>query len=113
VRASTADALIVAPATFNTINKLAAGVNDTYALNVVAETIGRGTAVAILPFVNTALATRRPFVRAVQALREEGVKVLLGPGQWLPHPPGTGDAHLADYPWHAALAAVTPDQWAG
>lgn len=106
-RSSQAAALIVAPATYNTINKLASGVNDTYALNVVAEAIGRGTPVVVLPFVNSALAARRPFTRSVQSLRAEGVRVLLGPGEWLPHPPGTGDQQLANFPWHTALAAVT------
>jgi len=105
-RSSSADAVIVAPATFNSINKLAAGVTDTYALNVVAEAIGRDTPVVILPFVNTALAARQPFQRAVDALRAEGVRVLFGPGQWQPHPPGTGDHHLAEYPWRLALTTA-------
>ena len=35
-------AVLVAPATFNTVCKLAAGINDTYALGIVAEAIGRG-----------------------------------------------------------------------
>src|SRR3712207_6750038 len=42
-RASANDAVLIAPATYNTINKLALGINDTYALNVAAEAIGRGT----------------------------------------------------------------------
>jgi Flavoprotein len=106
-RATAADAVIVAPATYNTINKLAAGINDTYALNVVAEAIGRGTPVVILPFVNTALASRAPFQAAVAALRVEGVRVLYGTGQWEPHSPGAGDEQLPSYPWHLALNAVT------
>ena len=32
-----ADAIIVAPATYNTINKLANGISDTYALGILAE----------------------------------------------------------------------------
>jgi len=107
-RPSAADAIIVAPATYNFINKLAAGINDTYALNVVAEGIGRGTPVTVLPFVNTAHAARRPFQQAIASLRDEGVKVFYGPDQWLPHPPGTGDAQLASYPWHKTLPLLTP-----
>ncbi len=106
-RSSTADAIIVAPATYNMINKLATGVNDTYALNVVAEAIGRGRPVAILPFVNTALASRRPFVAAVESLRTEGVHVVLGPDEWMPHEPGGGDSTIDSFPWHLALSAVT------
>ncbi len=105
-RASAADAVVIAPATYNTVNKLAAGINDTYALSVAAEAIGRGTPTAVLPFVNTALAARAPFVRSVAALRDEGVRVVFGPGRWLPHEPGTGDERLAAFPWRAVLAAV-------
>ena len=108
-RAAAADALIIAPATYNTINKLAAGINDTYALNVAAEAIGRRTPAAILPFVNQALADRRPFQQALRSLREEGVAIIYGPEQWLPHPPGTGNHHLSTFPWDKALAAVAVD----
>ncbi|WP_232323719.1 flavoprotein [Catenuloplanes japonicus] len=108
-RSSHADALIVAPATYNTINKLALGINDTYALNVVAEAIGLGRSVAVLPFVNTALAARRPFSQAVASLRAEGVHVVFGPGQWMPHAPGTGNSVTATVPWDLALAAVSSD----
>ncbi|WP_106131578.1 flavoprotein [Pseudosporangium ferrugineum] len=108
-RPGAAQAIVVAPATYNFVNKLAAGINDTYALNVVAEGIGRGTPVSVLPFVNTALAARRPFQHAVASLRAEGVRVIYGPGQWQPHPPGTGDAHLGTYPWHGALDAISRD----
>jgi hypothetical protein len=105
-RSKPADAVIVAPATYNSINKLALGVNDTYALNVVAEAIGGQTPVVILPFVNSALAARRPFGQAVESLRAEGVHVLLGPGQWLPHEPGTGEQRIASFPWVTALEAI-------
>jgi hypothetical protein len=43
---------------------------------------GMNIPVIVLPYVNAALASRAPFRRAVQSLREEGVRVLLGPGGW-------------------------------
>jgi phosphopantothenoylcysteine synthetase/decarboxylase len=101
-----ANAVVVAPGTYNTICKLALGISDTYALGVLAEAVGRRVPVVILPFVNSALAGRVPFRRAVEALREEGVRVLLGPGQWVPHPPGTGGERIAAFPWAAALDAA-------
>lgn len=104
-----ASAVVVAPGTYNTICKLALGISDTYALGVLAEAIGRGTRVVILPFVNSALASRRPFVAAVESLRAEGVRVLLGEGQWMPHPPGTGGEQIARFPWAAALDAAGVD----
>lgn len=91
-----ADALIIAPATFNTINKLAAGIADTYALSSVADVIGRGVPTVVVPAVNEALAARRPFRHALDELRAEGVRVLFGPADgW---PPGA-----TEFPWLRAL----------
>jgi len=105
-RSAKADAVIVAPATYNTISKCALGISDTYALGVLAEAIGLPIPVVMLPFVNVALAGRRPFERSVIQLRHEGVEVLLGPGQVEPHPPGTGPDHVGGFPWHLAMDAV-------
>ena len=100
------DAVIVAPATYNTIGKCALGISDTYALGVLAEAIGLPVPVVMLPFVNAALAARRPFERSIVQLRHEGVHVLLGPGTIEPHPPGTGADHVDGFPWHLALEAL-------
>jgi phosphopantothenoylcysteine synthetase/decarboxylase len=97
------DAIIVAPATYNTINKWALSISDTYALGVLAEITGLDVPIVVLPFVNSALASRPPFRRSVEALRAEGVRILLGPGGFEPHPPRTGGDRIASYPWHLAL----------
>jgi hypothetical protein len=75
------DAVILAPATYNTINKFALGIADTYVLGLLAEAPGLGIPVVVLPYVNAALASRVPFRRAVEQLRFEGVRMLpaLGP----------------------------------
>jgi Flavoprotein len=105
-RSAKADAVIVAPATYNTINKCALGISDTYALGILAEAVSLGIPVVVLPFVNTALASRRPFLRSVGQLREEGVRVLLGPGEFEPHAPGTGGNDIETFPWQLALDEV-------
>jgi hypothetical protein len=97
------DAILVAPATYNTVNKWAQGISDTYALGVLAETTGLGVPTVVLPFVNTALAGRAPFRRSVDSLRAEGVTILLGPGGFQPHPPHTGEGLIDTYPWHLGL----------
>jgi phosphopantothenoylcysteine synthetase/decarboxylase len=102
-RSETPAAIIVAPATYNTINKWAQGISDTYALGILAETTALDVPIVVLPFVNTALAGRQPFRRSVDALRDEGVQILLGPGGIEPHPPHTGGALIDSYPWHLAL----------
>lgn len=101
-----ADGVIVAPATYNTINKWAAGISDTYALNQLAELTGLGAKIVVLPFVNQALAANRVFTRSVEELRQAGVHVLFGPGEFEPHPPRTGEQVLDAYPWSLTLRAL-------
>lgn len=98
------DAIVVAPATYNTINKWAHGISDTYALGVLAEMTSLDIPIVVLPFVNTALASRAPFRTSVETLRREGVRILLGPGAFEPHQPRTGDT--VTYPWHLTLDEV-------
>ena len=102
-RSQVPDAILVAPATYNTICKWAQGISDTYALGVLAEATGVGVPTVVLPFVNTALARRAPFRRSVDSLRAEGVHILLGPGGFQPHPPRTGGDLIDTYPWHLGL----------
>jgi transposase-like protein len=102
-----ADAIIVAPATYNTINKWANGISDTYALGILAEAPGLGITVVALPFINSALAGRAAFKDSVNALRSEGVRILLGPGEFEPHPPGSGGNRISYFPWHLAIESVS------
>lgn len=108
--AGRSDAVIAAPATFNTVNKLALGLADTYALGVLAEAVGLRIPVVMVPFVNAALASRAPFERSVGQLRAEGVRVLHGPGEWESHSGDRGAEARAAFPWRRAfelaLAAV-------
>jgi Flavoprotein len=48
------DAIIVAPATFNTLNKWAAGIADTLALGLLCEATRRDLPVVVLPYLNAA-----------------------------------------------------------
>jgi hypothetical protein len=105
-RSPKADAIIVAPATYNTINKWANGISDNYALGILAEAPSLGIPVVVLPFVNSALAGRQPFKDSITKLRAEGIHILLGPGQFEPHPPGTGGEHIDTYPWALALTEL-------
>lgn len=101
-----ADAIVVGGASFNTLNKWAAGIADNLALGLLTEGIGLGLPLAALPFLNAAQAAHPAFGRSVQQLREAGVKVLLGPAGYEPHVPHQGSKHLASYPWPTLLAAV-------
>lgn len=98
-----ADAIIVAPATYNTINKWANGISDNFALGILAEAVGLHIPVVVLPFVNSALATHPAFQRSVTTLRDAGIEIIHGPGRLEPHMPGTGGSKFDVFPWHQAL----------
>jgi len=69
--------------------------------------VGLNILVVALPFVNSALADRAPFKDSVNALRSEGVRILLGPGEFEPHPPGSGRDRISGFPWQLAIASVS------
>jgi phosphopantothenoylcysteine synthetase/decarboxylase len=73
------DAFVIAPATFNTINKLAAGISDTLALGLVNEAVGLGLPIIAVPWPSIQLYRHPVFQRSVTALREWGVNVLVDP----------------------------------
>jgi phosphopantothenoylcysteine synthetase/decarboxylase len=100
------DAIIVAPATVNTINKWAAGICDTLALGILVEAIGKRLPVAALPFTNRAHAAHPAFGENVAKLRSWGVAVLLGDDIYPLHDPGTGSRYLHLFPWAATIEAI-------
>lgn len=71
-----ADAIAVAPATFNTINKWVAGISDTFALGLLNEAIGLRLPIALAPYAKASLATHPAFAQNLETLREWGVTVL-------------------------------------
>jgi phosphopantothenoylcysteine decarboxylase len=97
------DAMLVCPATFNTVNNWAYGLADTLALALLAEAIGLGLPLVAAPALNSAQAVHPAFDRSVTALREMGVTVLYGPGIYEPGPPGTGGR---PYDWELPLETL-------
>jgi phosphopantothenoylcysteine synthetase/decarboxylase len=98
------NALLVAPATLNTLTKWADGHADTLALGLITEAIGLSLPMVALPYVNNAQAAHPAFDRAVNTLRASGVTVLLGEGGHTPHAPKQGNA--AAYAWQSAVNAL-------
>ncbi|MCF3122715.1 flavoprotein [Streptomyces arenae] len=93
-----ADAIAVAPATFNTVNKWAAGISDTLALGVLCEAYGMAIPTAVLPYLNTAQAAHPAYRRSLDQLREMDVRI----GSYEPHRPKAGGG--ADrFRWEEAL----------
>ncbi|MGW4277785.1 flavoprotein [Streptomyces seoulensis] len=78
------DAVAVAPATFNTINKWAAGIADTLAAATLCEAHGLGVPVVALPCVADTLAVHPAYRDSLARLRAMGVRF--------------GDPHTGDQP---------------
>jgi len=99
-----ADAFVVAPCTFNTINKLAAGISDTLALGLLNEAIGMGKPMTLAPWPNQQLARHPAFDRSVATLTDAGVHVLLDRDN-LPAP-ASGRPGAKAFPWAAVYRAI-------
>jgi phosphopantothenoylcysteine synthetase/decarboxylase len=97
-------ALVVAPATFNTVNKWAQGISDTLALGLLNEAVGLGLPMIAVPWPNAALAAHPVFARSVETLRAWGVTLLLDPSR-LPPAPAQRLAGPADSPAQTAQLA--------
>ncbi|MER7763848.1 flavoprotein [Streptomyces sp. NPDC097619] len=96
------DAVLVASATMNTVNAWALGLTDRWVVGVVAEGIGKGIPMAVMPCVNAAYAEHPQFAKSLDTLRTAGVRVLYGPEGFEPNPPG----EKRPYPWTTALDAA-------
>ncbi|MFF4527210.1 flavoprotein [Streptomyces bluensis] len=98
------DAVAVAPATFNTINKWAAGIADTLALGTLCEAYGLGVPIAVLPCVADALAAHPAYRASLARLREMGVRF---------GDPYSGeplqDGGRGEFAWERALDLLAPD----
>lgn len=99
------DALAVAPCTFNTLNKLAAGISDTLALGLLNEALGAGRPIVACPNAHVDLAKHPAFGRNVEFLRGCGVQVLFDPARY-PLPDGSNDPR-GIFPWGALRSVVT------
>ena len=67
---------VVAPATFNTVNKLGQGIADTLAHSLVAEAIGGDWPVVVVPAVNAPLANHPRFGESLTTLAAWGVTIV-------------------------------------
>ncbi|GAA1230731.1 flavoprotein [Kitasatospora nipponensis] len=98
-----ADAIAVAPATFNTINKWAAGISDTLALGILCEAYGLGIPTAVQPYVNSAQAAHPAYGESLTRLRAMGVLI----GDSVPHQPKANGSRDT-YNWTHVLDLLRP-----
>jgi phosphopantothenoylcysteine synthetase/decarboxylase len=98
-----ASAFAAAPATFNTINKWAAGISDTLALALLNEAIGLGLPIVTVPWPNVALARHPAFGRSITTLRSCDITVIFSQEN-LPDDDKPGQAK---FPWEQLRAELT------
>jgi phosphopantothenoylcysteine synthetase/decarboxylase len=105
--------VVVCPATFNSVNKLAAGIMDGYAAGILCESLAAGTPMTVLPMVSDRLWGHPAWPRNLAALAAAGVTfvdVRTGRvGEPGPVEPGSGPAVAAAFdPAWALPAAALP-----
>ncbi|MFJ7591744.1 flavoprotein [Streptomyces sp. NPDC097617] len=99
-----ADAVLFAPATFNTVNSWALGLTNNLVVGLAAEATGARKPVIAMPCTSTALATHPQFEISLNTLRTAGVEVLDGDTGYTADP-ADPDAPL-HFPWATALNAL-------
>jgi phosphopantothenoylcysteine synthetase/decarboxylase len=67
------DVVVVCPATFNTVSKLALGIADTYAASALAEALGARVPMFVVPMVNEKLAGHPAWPGHLATLASAGV----------------------------------------
>lgn len=93
------DAIMVAPATFNTLNKWALGISDTLVLGILNENLGAGLPIAATVWAKDVLQKHPAFDGHAQLLFDSGVRFI--------QPDGDG----ARFPWRqlrSAMAELLP-----
>lgn len=100
------DCYVVAPATANTVAKLALGLADNQALTQVCEAIGGQTVpVVVFPRINAAHAAQPAWESHIDALHRAGVRLVYGEDVWPLHRPR--GAPGKQIPWLAILDAIS------
>lgn len=99
------DCFLVAPASANTVAKLALGIADNQALTQLHEAIGtRDLPIVVFPRVNAAHARHPAWEGHLEALRKAGVRLVYGDDVWPLHEPRSSPGR--GLPWSAVLDAV-------
>jgi phosphopantothenoylcysteine synthetase/decarboxylase len=79
-----ADAMVVFPVTFNTLNKWALGITDTLAVGLLCEYTGYDTPILAAPHTGPGLDNHPAFLRSMRILRRCGVRILYDPETYPP-----------------------------
>lgn len=102
-----ADCFVVAPATANTVAKLALGIADNQALTTLCEALGAHTVpIVLFPRVNAGHSRQPAWGTHLATLRSAGVRLVYGEDVWPLYEPRSA-AVGRDLPWDQILASVS------
>ena len=90
-------ALVVIPATFNTLRKWAEGITDTFALSLLQTAMGQRIPILAVPRASPELAQEPAFFPSIAYLRGQGVTILYDPIQYPPN---------NNIPWQVIVEAL-------
>lgn len=100
------DCCVVAPASANTVAKLATGIADNQVLTQVGEAIGTlDLPVVVFPRINAAHARHPAWDGHIAVLREANVRLVYGPDVWPLYEPRKAPSGR-ELPWKAVLDAI-------
>jgi hypothetical protein len=98
------DVLVAAPATSNTVAKLALGIADNQALTLLCENVGV-TPMVVFPRVNAAHARQPAWESHLAGLRACGVRLVYGEDVWPLYEPRAAPPGRS-LPWDAILTEI-------
>ena len=79
-----ADAFVVFPTTFNTLNKWALGISDTLAVGLLCEYTGLKIPIVAIPCVGAGLDNNQVFFRSMRMLKKQGIHFIYDPQAYSP-----------------------------
>lgn len=98
------DVIVAAPATSNTVAKLALGIADNQALTLLCENVGT-TPMVVFPRINAAHARQPAWPQHLSALESVGVRLIYGDDVWPLTEPRTASPRR-EPPWAPIIATV-------
>lgn len=111
-RTPTADAVVVVPTTFHTVNAWATGNAHSYPLTTLCTAPGSRTPTVAVPYAGQELTNHPAWSASLAVLRQAGIRIvdpLNGSTESLaPVPSGTGRRNVKDFDWDWGFERITP-----
>ena len=74
-----ADAVLACPITFTSVNKVASGIADNFAIGLICEMAGYGVPIVVVPHCKPQLASHPAFGQSLTTLRRMGMHIMFEP----------------------------------